>query len=120
LTKALVLDDNRPLMDKLKEFLKVVDAKIGLEKVFLFGSTAKQKRKTDSDIDLIVVSKSFMGLTSLERGKILLEYWSFVEELDLLMYTPDEFQKVRKRPLVKEMIADALDLTPKDARFSYR
>ena len=118
MTKALVLDDNRPLIDKLNEFLKVVNAKIGLEKVFLFGSTAKQKRKQSSDIDLIVVSKSFIGLTSLERGKMLLEDWSFVEELDLLMYTPEEFQKVSKRPLVKEMIAEALDLTPKDTKFS--
>ncbi len=112
MTKALVLDDNRPLMDKLDEFLKVVDAKIGLEKVLLFGSTAKQKRKIGSDIDLIVVSKNFMGLTSLERGKMLLEDWSFLEELDLLMYTPEEFKKVSKRPLVKEMIIEALDLTP--------
>ena len=110
MTKALVLNDGRPLMDKLAEFLKVVDAKIGVEKVLLFGSTAKHKRKNESDIDLIVVSKSFKGLSSLERGNILLEDWPFVEELDLLMYTPEEFEKVSKRPLVKEMIAEALNL----------
>jgi predicted nucleotidyltransferase len=117
LTKALVLDDNRSVMDKLEEFLRVVDSKIGLEQVLLFGSTAKQKRRKDSDVDLIVVSKSFSGLNSLERGKMLLEDWPFVEELDLLMYTPEEFERVSKRPLVKEMITDALDLTPKK-RFS--
>lgn len=118
MTKALVLDDNRPLMDKLEEFLRVVNSKIELEKVLLFGSTAKRKRRKSSDVDLIVVSKNFSGLNSLERGKMLLEDWSFVEELDLLMYTPEEFERIRKRPLIKEMIADALNLTPKKTSFS--
>lgn len=118
MTKALVLDDNRPLMDKLQEFLRVVDAKIGLEKVLLFGSTARQKRRKESDIDLIIISKSFAGLTGLERGNMLLEDWSFVEELDLLLYTPEEFERVSKRPLVTEMLAHALNLTPKKTRFS--
>lgn len=116
--KALVLDDNRSVMDKLDDFLKVLEAKIGLEKVLLFGSTTKQKRRKESDIDLIIVSKSFSSLNSIERGKILLEDWPFVEELDLLMYTPEEFERVSKRPLVKEMIANALDLTPKNTRFN--
>ena len=113
MTKALVLDDNRPLMDKVEEFLTIIDTKIKLEKVLLFGSTANQKRRNDSDVDLIIISKSFAGHTSLERGKMLLENWPFVEELDLLMYTPEEFESISKRPLVKEMIADALNLTPK-------
>ena len=114
MTKALVLGDGRPLMKKIQEFLKVVNSKIELEKVLLFGSTAKHKRRKNSDVDLIVVSKSFSGLNNLERGKMLLDNWSFVEELDLLMYTPEEFERVSKRPLVKEMIAEALNLTPKD------
>lgn len=119
-TKALILDDDRPLMDRLQEFLRVVDAKIGLEKVLLFGSTAKEKRRKDSDIDLIVVSKSFSGLNTIERGKMLLENWSFIEELDLMMYTPKEFERVSKRLLVKEMIADALNLAPKNVKVSIR
>jgi predicted nucleotidyltransferase len=114
LTKALVLDDNRSIMDKLDEFLRVIDAKIGLEIVLVFGSTAKQRRRKGSDIDLIVVSKSFRGLTSLKRGDLLLEDWSYVEELDLLMYTPEEFERISKRPLVKEMISNALNFTPKE------
>ena len=118
MTKALVLDDNRPLMDKIDEFLRILNSKIKLEKVLLFGSTAKHKRRKNSDIDLIVVSKSFSGLNSLERGKMLLEDWSFIEELDLLMYTPEEFERVSKRPLVKEMIADALNLTPRKTKLS--
>ena len=118
MTKALVLDDNRALMDKINEFLRILSSKIKLEKVLLFGSTAKHKRRKGSDVDLIVVSKSFSGLNSLERGKMLLEDWSFVEELDLLMYTPDEFERISKRPLVKEMIVDALNLTPRKTRLS--
>jgi hypothetical protein len=47
---------------------------------------------------------------------MLLEDWSFVEELDLLMYTPEEFKRVSERPLVKEMIADALNLTPRKTK----
>jgi hypothetical protein len=45
LTKALVLDDSRSLMEKVEDFLRVVDAKIGLERVLLFGSTAKRERR---------------------------------------------------------------------------
>lgn len=112
MTKALVLDDSRPLMDKVQDFIRVVDAKIGLERVLLFGSTAKRRRRKNSDVDLIVVSESFRGRNSLERAKILLEDWVFVEELDLLMYTPEEFDNIKQRLLVREMLADALDLTP--------
>ncbi len=55
----------------------------------------------------------------LKRGNLLLEEWSYVEELDLLMYTPEEFERVSKRPLVKGMITDALNLTPKESRIHY-
>jgi len=46
-----------------------------------------------------------------------MENWSYVEELDLLMYTLEEFERVSKRPLVKEMIADALTLHQRMSRF---
>jgi predicted nucleotidyltransferase len=68
-----VLNDSKPLVDKLEEFLRVLDVKIELEKMCLFESTATQKRRKNSDIDPIVVSKSFTGSNSLKRSKMILQ-----------------------------------------------
>jgi predicted nucleotidyltransferase len=81
-------------------------------KGYSFSGLQLNENGEESDVDLIVISNSFRGLSSLERAKMLLEDWSFVEELDLLMYTPEEFDKIRQRLLVREMLAHAVDLTP--------
>jgi len=60
-----------------------------------------------------VTSKSFNGFTALERVDKLLELWHYVGELEILAYTPQEFDLVKDRLHMKETLSYAIDLTPK-------
>jgi predicted nucleotidyltransferase len=112
-TKALIINSKKQLTQRIFEFICNVDKKFVVEKALLFGSTAKAKRKPESDVDLIIVSESFNGLTSLERNEQLLELWPYVEELELLAYTLQEFALIKDRMLMKEILSYAIDLKPK-------
>jgi len=112
-TGALIMDDKRPLLVRVREFLCNVDAKMPVDRVLLFGSTAKGKRRGESDVDLIVVSKGFSGVHELERTGMLLDLWPYVEELEILAYTPEEFSQVKGRFMMKKILAYAVDFTPK-------
>lgn len=41
------------------------------EKIIIFGSRAAQKAKSDSDIDILILSKRFEGKTIFERVKMV-------------------------------------------------
>lgn len=119
-SEALILNDNRPLMTRIREFISNVEEKIHVEKAFLFGSTVKRTRHAGSDVDLIVVSKSFKVLPELERSGMLLDMWSYVEELQILTYTPEEFEQVKDRFMMQKILEYAVDLAPKRAQLKYR
>jgi len=105
------MNDVRPLLDRIHDFLRSVDAKLGVDKAFLFGSTAKGNRLVDSDVDIIVVSKAFASMPMPKRLGLLQKEWNHREELQALAYTPEEFSRVSKRLTMKEILAYAVDLT---------
>ncbi len=76
-------------------FKRIIGRTLHLEKVVLFGSRASGKPRKGSDFDLIMVSQSFKGLKWFERSpKLLLEWHKrFDYPVDLLCYTPEEFEK---------------------------
>jgi predicted nucleotidyltransferase len=62
------------------------------QKIILFGSTSRNDFDDASDIDLIIVyhtNKRF-----LERLKELYLKWNMPKAVDILAYTPDEFEKM--------------------------
>jgi predicted nucleotidyltransferase len=118
-SEALILNDNRPLMTRIREFISNVGEKIHVEKAFLFGSTAKRTRHAWSDVDLIIVSKSFKVLPELERSGMLLDMWSYVEELQILTYTPEEFEQVKDRFMMQKILEYAINLAPKRTQLKY-
>jgi len=63
-------------------------------KIILFGSYAKGENDDESDIDIIVVyqtEKKFM-----DRLEELYLNWSLPKAVDILAYTPDEFDEMQK------------------------
>lgn len=69
------------------------------QKIVLFGSHASGKGDKDSDIDLLVVSSS--DDPPLERRlklRRLLKKYDRLLGIDLLVYTPDEFNMLKVEP----------------------
>jgi len=61
-----------------------------LSSVVLFGSRARGDHWETSDIDLLVISAAFQGLSSGERIDLLLEAWPGIPALEPFGVTADE------------------------------
>ncbi|MFB6246463.1 MAG: nucleotidyltransferase domain-containing protein [Candidatus Pacearchaeota archaeon] len=99
----MVETKNETIKNQLKDFLKKVNNKFGVEKALLFGSRARDDFFSDSDVDLIVVSEDFSGLSFRERIIEVQRLWNGDVELEVLCYTPGEFEKKKQQQgLVRE------------------
>ncbi len=71
--------------------------KINPEKIYLFGSYATESSDEQSDIDLLIIAPSYERPLErrLKLRRMLSEYDRKIG-LDLLVYTPDEFEMLSK------------------------
>lgn len=81
----------------LKKFKDTIRDSYGVEKMVFFGSRATGKHRKDSDIDLILVSEKFRGKSFLKRPRGLYLHWPLDYPVDFICYTPEEFERLRKR-----------------------
>lgn len=88
--------DKKQLVNKLKEFKNKIEKKYDVEMIILFGSRATNKYNKDSDVDLIIIGK-FKEKNNLKRAPQLYLEWHLDLPVDFLCYTPEEFNKLRKR-----------------------
>lgn len=80
----------------LKELL--LNHRIRINKIVLFGSYSKNNAKSESDIDLAVISPDFTGKDTFERAGLLSNIqWELTRKLmipfDLVAISPDEWRK---------------------------
>ena len=106
------MSEEKNLIDRICDFISEVDAELGVEKAYIFGSTAKGKRLKESDVDIIIVSKSFKKMPLLKRLGKLQRLWRHREELQALTYTPEEFEKAKDRLMMQEILSYAVELAP--------
>ncbi|MCD6403199.1 MAG: nucleotidyltransferase domain-containing protein [Candidatus Aenigmarchaeota archaeon] len=93
------------------DFLQKVKEKFEPEKVILFGSRAKGEYLKHSDYDFIIVSKKFEGMNFLKRMEKVYELWDKDVPMDVLCYTPKEFEKKRKEiGIVREALKKGVEL----------
>ncbi len=85
---------------KLKNMLKTLlqDRGIKINKIILFGSIVQDKMESDSDIDIIIVSKDFRNKDIFERVKLATGIGrelvrQFKIPFDLLYYSDKEWAK---------------------------
>lgn len=79
-------------------------------RVIAFGSRARGDALSTSDLDLILVSPWFAEMSFLKRPAAVMELLDYPAGLELLCYTPDEFEEKRQelgivRVAVEEGIA---------------
>jgi len=79
----------------LGTYLDQIIAEYRPEHVILFGSRATGTPREDSDIDLLLVAEQFRQIRSVNRGFRVKMTLDFPPRVDLLCYTPEEFEQLR-------------------------
>jgi len=79
--------------EQIAGFIDEVERRFTPEKIILFGSRARGDHLKNSDYDMVVVSRAFEGIHFLERLSSLFELWNYEFGLDILAYTPEEFEE---------------------------
>ncbi|RLI12552.1 nucleotidyltransferase domain-containing protein, partial [Candidatus Bathyarchaeota archaeon] len=71
-----------------------------VREAYLFGSVARGDSLDVSDIDLLVVSPSVRGLRRDERMSLAYRAWRFRKAADIIILTPEEFERALERSVV--------------------
>lgn len=91
------------LQAELKRYLELLLDHVSPQKVILFGSLAQNEVEAWSDIDLVIVTETRARF--LDRSKHILQLLQPRVGLDVLVYTPDEFEQLcRERPFFQDEI----------------
>ena len=88
--------DSLPVQETIREMVRRIAAQFHPDKIILFGSHARGDGRLDSDVDLLVV----MPVTGSKRRKaseIDLALADRKLPLDLLVVTPEEFERGRNQ-----------------------
>ena len=96
---------------KLIKDLKRFKIENKIEKMYLFGSMAHGRVSRWSDVDLIIVSKRFRRKGILKRSPPLHMRWNLKYPVDLLCYTPEEFNKLKNQiTIVREAVENGIEI----------
>lgn len=106
------MGDEEDLIDEVRRFRSRLEDSIGpVEHLILFGSQADGETHEWSDDDLIVVSPAFEGLPHIERAAETRRHWQIHVPVDLVCYTPSEFEGLRGQvSLVDAALRDGRDV----------
>lgn len=101
----------KTIIEQLKNYRKEINKDIPLKKMILFGSRAWGKPHKDSDIDIIIVSPAFRDVRSLDRGIDLHLKWNLNYPVDILCYTPEEFNRKKKFiGIVQQAVKEGIEI----------
>jgi uncharacterized protein len=95
-----------PLMSQteLKEEIVSIFRPLNPHKIILFGSLARGQGDEESDIDLIIVYHTPKAF--LDRLRELYLAWNIPRAVDILAYTPEEFEHMMEN---SSFIRDAVE-----------
>ncbi len=93
------------------DFARALHENVGATKVILFGSRARGDWLKESDYDFVVVSPEFTGIHFVRRPVPLYDYWKGHPGVELLCYTPEEFERKSKElGIVAEAVREGIEL----------
>jgi predicted nucleotidyltransferase len=80
----------------------------GIQRVSLVGSAARGRRDLFTDLDLLVVWRT--DLSPVDRLRCLYPLLHSAVDVDLLCYTPEEFEALRETPFLRRIASEAVVL----------
>jgi predicted nucleotidyltransferase len=82
-------------LDEIRDRIRAYLRGTSVERAVLFGSFARGDADALSDIDLVLVEAT--SLPFLERGRQHLPLFRLGLGVDLLVYTPEEYERLRQK-----------------------
>ena len=103
---------DRKALREVKRFVARVKKDYRIVKAIFFGSRTGKDWLRDSDVDVILVSPDFRGIFFTDRMSRMYAYWKSKYALEVLCYTPEEFEKKSKQiSIVKEALRKGIEIT---------
>lgn len=94
-----------------RDYLPVLVKRFRPTKLLLFGSRARGDALKDSDLDLLMVAEAFSGVRWLDRSVRVLEAVRVPFGVELLCYTPEEYdRKAEEFGIVRTAALEGVDL----------
>lgn len=89
--------------DEILGRIRAYLGRTGVIRAILFGSFARGDADAASDIDLVLIERT--SLPFVERGRAHLELFRMGVGVDLLVYTPEEFERLtaEENPLIERV-----------------
>jgi hypothetical protein len=87
---------DRKLGEFIRHHLPTLRARLAPLQVIAFGSRVRGDALSSSDLDLILVSPWFAAVPFLRRPVAVVEMLDYPGGLELLCYTPEEFEEKRQ------------------------
>jgi predicted nucleotidyltransferase len=91
--------------------VEVLSAMPDVQKVSLFGSYARGRTDLFTDLDVLVIMKTDKSF--IDRLRMLYSTLAVPVDMDLLCYTPEEFESIKERPFLKRALIDEIVLYAK-------
>jgi hypothetical protein len=88
--------EDRKLAAFIRDHLPTLRERLASLRVIAFGSRVRGDALSTSDLDLILVSPWFAAVPFLRRAPAVLEMLDYPGGLELLCYTPEEFEEKRQ------------------------
>lgn len=93
------------MLRELREKLKPVFTRHGVKKAILFGSSARGSASRRSDLDIIAIKPTDSRFLDRYDGLLRDTIDAAGVPVDLLIYTPEEFESMRRRRWLASALA---------------
>ena len=93
-------NSNKELKIILEDFVKSAESLITPISIVLFGSYAKGTATKESDIDILLISKTKAGIDKITKEI----YAKYGKEINPVIMTSEDFKRQKDRAIIKEVI----------------
>ncbi len=108
---AQAIDADERVARFRREVLPQLVARYHPSRVLVFGSRARGDALKDSDLDVLVVAEAFRNISWLDRAVRVAEDCDIRFGVELLCYTPDEYQrKLGELGIVRTAAEEGMEL----------
>lgn len=103
----------KKLETSLQRVVEVLAALPEVRRIVLFGSYARGRRDLLTDLDILVVMETPLDFPA--RSALLYEKLFLPVDCDILVYTPEEFERLKDQPFLRRVLEEGKVLYERDS-----